>query len=747
MTAPTSSASFAVIGSSSSATTNALISGFKWGSSTVGSSASLSYSFPWASGGSATFAGLNGQSYSDLNEQNTGTALNTTQQAAFRSALQAWANVANLSFSEVSDTRSNVGDIRVAWTSAAYGISTGEQAWGWAGYPGAWPSAGDVWISARGSDTASQSWAAGSYNFEALMHELGHALGLKHPFEDSPTLAKSLDTRQYTLMSYTNPSNNVYPSAGYVDGKYTWLSYYVNPETPMVLDIAAMQYLYGANTQYNSGDTTYTFDPSKPFFKTIWDGGGTDTISLSNYTLSNTIDLTPGSYSTLRIAPPSNTGGATTTYDGSNALGIAYGAIIENAIGGSGDDTLIGNSANNQLTGGKGNDTAVFHGNFADYTISYQAGVFTVTDKTSNRDGADTLSSIETLKFADQSKSASQLMAASSDSIAPTLSQGSPANQASSAAPASDIVLTFSETIARGSGLITLKNAAGATVASFDAASSPQLSLSGSRLVIDPSAELDYGTQYTLSLAAGSVLDTAGNAYAGLSDYRFTTQSRPNQGQSQTGAASADTLTGTAAADSLQGLAGNDTLSGLGGSDTLDGGDGRDTVLYQAASSGYQITRGQHTTVSYNGGADVLSNVERIQFSDKTLALDISGNAGQAYRVYQAAFDRTPDNGGLKYWLSVLDGGAGLDTVASGFLGSQEFKTLYGSAPSHADYVSRLYSNVLHRTPDQDGYDYWVNLLNNGQISNVVALVQFSESAENQLMVLGAIQDGISLYL
>lgn len=373
--------------------------------------------------------------------------------------------------------------------------------------------------------------------------------------------------------------------------------------------------------------------------------------------------------------------------------------------------------------------------------------MFTVTDKTSNRDGADTLSSIETLKFADQSKSASQLMAASSDSIAPTLSQGSPANQASSAAPAGDIVLTFSETIARGSGLITLKNAAGATVASFDAASSTQLSLSGSRLVIDPSAELDYGAQYTLSLAAGSVLDTAGNAYAGLSDYRFTTQSRPNQGQSQTGAASADTLTGTAAADSLQGLAGNDTLSGLGGSDTLDGGDGRDTVLYQAASSGYQITRGQHTTVSYNGGADVLSNVERIQFSDKTLALDISGNAGQAYRVYQAAFDRTPDNGGLKYWLSVLDGGAGLDTVASGFLGSQEFKTLYGSAPSHADYVSRLYSNVLHRTPDQDGYDYWVNLLNSGQISNVVALVQFSESAENQLMVLGAIQDGISLYL
>lgn len=79
--------------------------------------------------------------------------------------------------------------------------------------------------------------------------------------------------------------------------------------------------------------------------------------------------------------------------------------------------------------------------------------------------------------------------------------------------------------------------------------------------------------------------DTAGNACAGLSDYRFTTQNRPSQGQSLTGAASADTLTGTAAADSLQGLAGNDTLSSLGGSDTLDGGDGRD---HRAVSSRQQ---------------------------------------------------------------------------------------------------------------------------------------------------------------
>ena len=120
-------------------------------------------------------------------------------------------------------------------------------------------------------------------------------------------------------------------------------------------------------------------------------------------------------------------------------------------------------------------------------------------------------------------------MAASSDSIAPTLSsQGSPANQASSAAPASDIVLTFSETIARGSGLITLKTPPAPPSPALTPPVAFQLSLSGSRLVIDQRRPLDYGAHNTPQPTAGSVLDTAGNAYAGLSDYhRFTTQTAP----------------------------------------------------------------------------------------------------------------------------------------------------------------------------------------------------------------------------
>jgi len=244
-----------------------------------------------------------------------------------------------------------------------------------------------------------------------LIHELGHALGLKHPFS-SPTLPANLENRLYTVMSYSNPAKDIYPEAGYVNGKYTWLQYRICPETPMVLDIAAMQYLYGANMQYHSGDDRYEFDPTQPFFKTLWDAGGEDTLSASRYTLDCVLDLTPGHYSSLRIAPAANTGGAIPTYDGTDALGIAYGCIIENAEGGSGNDTLEGNSANNRLDGNDGTDTVRLHGKLSDYEIAYDKAqsAFILQDKTSGRDGKDTLLDIEIFQFSDVSKTAEQLI-------------------------------------------------------------------------------------------------------------------------------------------------------------------------------------------------------------------------------------------------------------------------------------------------------------------------------------------------
>jgi hypothetical protein len=418
MPSPQTSSSTSSVGSASVLSINSLLGGDKWGGAT-GTGGSLSYSFPWTSSSTAIFSGHDGVGdYSSLNEQNASShyGLSTTQQVAARAALQSWANVANLNFSEVADSSANVGDIRFGWTSATDTTSTGNTAWGWATFPNAyWPSAGDVWISTLASGAANTNWAVGSDNFGSLIHELGHALGLKHPFEGSVTLPAATDSTQYSLMAYTPAAHSLYVSVTHSGNTWSWSSYNIEPSTPMLYDIQAMQYLYGANTGYNTGDNTYTFDPAVPFIKTLWDAGGKDTISVSNFTLGCTIDLRPGSFSkvsyfddisapvTWTTAPP------TPTFDGTDDLAIAYGCVIENAIGGSGNDTLTGNDVNNSLDGGAGNDsidggagidTAVYSMGRASVSLTKTSTGFTLTDN-SKVAGTDTLQAMERIKFSD----------------------------------------------------------------------------------------------------------------------------------------------------------------------------------------------------------------------------------------------------------------------------------------------------------------------------------------------------------
>ncbi|MEI6213686.1 MAG: M10 family metallopeptidase [Desulfuromonadales bacterium] len=413
MPLPNASSNATKVSDSGSLKVDALVEGHKWGG-TQGNGVTLTFSFPYVSGG-AVFLGSGGQGdYSKLNE-NLATyhyGLDATEQAAVRSVLQTWGSVANIKFQEVSDTAAAVGDIRVAFTSAT-SSSGSTSTWGWAYAPnGSFPMAGDIWIR---STITSAEWKVGSSNFTHLLHETGHALGLKHPFDDSPVLPASLDSDQYTLMSYTSHPHSTYRSIiTNTDGSLTLKFPTITPDTPMVYDIAAIQYMYGANMSYRTGNDLYTFDPDTPFFRTIWDAGGNDTISVSNFTKGCIIDLQEGHYSKITIEPeplPSGIKWKTPpqqpTYDGTDNLAIAYGCIIENATGGSGNDTLIGNDYNNKLTGGPGNDTliggggidtAVYSGNRSSYKVTRSGTGMTVSG---GGDGSDTLSEIERLAFYD----------------------------------------------------------------------------------------------------------------------------------------------------------------------------------------------------------------------------------------------------------------------------------------------------------------------------------------------------------
>jgi serralysin len=404
---------------------DSLVSDVQWASNFNGSTA-LTYSFPWADTSTATWA--SNPNYSDLNEPSSAFALTPVQQQAARDALATWSNVANIAFTEIVETSGNVGDFRFAWTNVSQ-----PDAAAWAYLPNNYfATGGDVWLSSTSSiGQAGVSWQSGDFAFQTLVHEMGHALGLKHPFGDAPKLPTATDTAQYSVMSYTPHPNAIFrdvvPNGS---GGYSFQVGNIEPQTPMLYDIAAIQYLYGANTSHRTGNDTYTFDPTKPFFQTLWDAGGTDTISVFNFSTDCTINLGSGSFSSIAIPsdalPAGYTGGTVPTYDGTNNFAIAFGCLIENATGGQGNDTLIGNATNNTLLGGAGNDlliggagndtidggtgddTAQLEGAFVSYTISYDSGLqqYTIAGLAS---GTDTHTNVEFFQFADVLRSASDL--------------------------------------------------------------------------------------------------------------------------------------------------------------------------------------------------------------------------------------------------------------------------------------------------------------------------------------------------
>jgi len=141
-------------------------------------------------------------------------------------------------------------------------------------------------------------------------------------------------------------------------------------------------------------------------------------------------------------------------------------------------------------------------------------------------------------------------------------------------------------------------------------------------------------------------------------------------------------------------------------------------------------------------GVQTVKNPTRVDFTDASLAFDIEGGAGKAYRLYRAAFDRRPDVNGLGFWIGAMDKGMTIQSVAREFAQSAEFATLYGRAPTQEQILRALYRNVLHREPDEAGKAFWAHVLANGGTLEQL-LVEFSESAENKGQVAGEVHSGI----
>ena len=187
----------------------------------------------------------------------------------------------------------------------------------------------------------------GSFVYHAFIHELGHSLGLFHIWEYIPNEKhKVLDSLKYSVMSYKCPDIKDADFGG------------LYPMTFMLVDILLLQYLYGPNMTTRLENNTYGFHSNTgraayslksiedKLVSCIWDSGGIDTLDFSLYTVNQVINLNEGCFSDI--------GGLRSN------ISIAYKTIIENAIGGKGDDTLIGNPFDNNLIGGDGND--LFYG-------------------------------------------------------------------------------------------------------------------------------------------------------------------------------------------------------------------------------------------------------------------------------------------------------------------------------------------------------------------------------------------------
>lgn len=557
----------------------------------------------------------------------------------------------------------------------------------------------------------------GGAGYQTLLHELGHALGLKHPFQDEIRLPVNQDNTANTIMSYTDRG-----------GPYSAFGAY---------DIAALNWLYGGDGLAGALGINST-------------GGG------------RYITGTSGN---------------------------------DRLVGTDGDDVFAGMGGNDTIIGGLGTDTVVFSGLRKDYTFSVNGNGDLVGAHAS---GTITMSGIELLSFNDGRYQRADVVTDVTAPLAPTLSVTKNANGyafskplVSGIAEANSLVKVHAggrvvgETYADASGVwqvvlekfadgqnhsvrATATDAAG-NISDFSQAVSfhidgtapviptvtTMLAEGGNQPIFSGTGEA--GTEILL-VRLGEVAVIGHTIVKADGTWNIDSPALPN-GTYTIRASSVDLAENSTSSASMQftidnalnvkGTDGMDRFAAAAGNAAIDGGKGRDTVVYAGSRADFTIERGVYgvTVTDKTGkyGTDNLIDVERIQFNDTMVGLDIDGASGQIYRLYQAAYDRKPDAGGLKHWMWVSDMDKfSLAEIADFFMQLPEYKELYlKDDPSNEHFVTLLYQHVLHREPEKGGYDHWMWTLTENKLTRAEVMAFFAESPENKAQVIAAINNGI----
>ena len=193
------------------------------------------------------------------------------------------------------------------------------------------------------------------------------------------------------------------------------------------------------------------------------------------------------------------------------------------------------------------------------------------------------------------------------------------------------------------------------------------------------------------------------------------------------------------------------TFTSTSVNETFTGTAGVDTAVYSGSRAQYSITQGNGTvsvadSVRGRDGTDLLVGVEQVKFSDVTLAFDLTSAQDKlVYEIYQAAYARTPDLSGFRFWAQKADAEQTSATgLATAFLQSQEFTQKYGANPTNTAYITALYTNVLGRAPDQSGVSFWVGKAIGGE-SVQQLLVDFATSTENVTLIAPHVSNGFWL--